>query len=77
MDRMDRGWIIISVADPDPGSGAFLTSGSGMDKKSTSRIILPRQFFLVKIPQFFDADADLGIFLIPDPGSGMEKSDRG
>jgi hypothetical protein len=27
-----------SVADPDPGSGAFLTPGSGMDKKSGSGI---------------------------------------
>jgi hypothetical protein len=25
-----------SVADPDPGSGAFLTPGSGMGKKSRS-----------------------------------------
>jgi hypothetical protein len=25
-----------SVADPDPGSGAFLTPGSGMSKKSES-----------------------------------------
>ncbi len=27
---------MISVADPDPGSGAFLTPGSGMGKKSGS-----------------------------------------
>jgi hypothetical protein len=27
-----------SVADPDPGSGAFLTPGSGMGKKSRARI---------------------------------------
>jgi hypothetical protein len=27
-----------SVADPDPGSGAFLTPGSGMGKKSGSGI---------------------------------------
>ncbi len=26
----------ISVADPDPGSGAFLTPGSGMGRKSAS-----------------------------------------
>jgi hypothetical protein len=32
-------WVDISVADPDPGSGAFLTLGSGseMGKKSGSR----------------------------------------
>jgi hypothetical protein len=29
-------FIVISVADPDPGSGAFLTPGSGMGKKSRS-----------------------------------------
>ncbi len=27
---------LISIADPDPGSGAFLTPGSGMGKKSAS-----------------------------------------
>jgi hypothetical protein len=30
-----------SVADPDPGSGALLTVGSGMGKKSGSRITDP------------------------------------
>jgi hypothetical protein len=25
--------ILHSVADPDPGTGAFFTTGSGMDKK--------------------------------------------
>ncbi len=44
--------LFSSVAEPDPGSSAFLTIGSGMGKKSrsgseirtgwTSRIILPR-----------------------------------
>ncbi len=28
--------IVISVADPDPGSGSFLTPGSGIGKKSGS-----------------------------------------
>jgi hypothetical protein len=28
--------FIISVADPDPGSGAFLTPGSGMAKRARS-----------------------------------------
>jgi hypothetical protein len=30
--------VIHSVADPDPVSGAFLTPGSGMGKKSGSGI---------------------------------------
>ncbi len=30
--------LIISVTDPDPGSGAFLTPGSGMGKKIKIRI---------------------------------------
>jgi hypothetical protein len=30
--------VLSSVADPDPGSGAFLTPGSGMGKKSGIRI---------------------------------------
>jgi hypothetical protein len=29
-------WDLTSVADPDPGSDAFLTPGSGMGKKSRS-----------------------------------------
>jgi hypothetical protein len=35
--------LIFSVADPDPGYGAFLTPRSGMDKKSGSgfRMISP------------------------------------
>ncbi len=41
-------YSIISVADSDPGSGAFLTPGSGMGKNQdpnlgkTARIIFPR-----------------------------------
>jgi hypothetical protein len=42
--------VTFSVADPDPGSGAFLTPGSGIrirdgknpDPEITSRIIFPR-----------------------------------
>jgi hypothetical protein len=30
--------IFFSIADPDPGSGAFFTPGSGIGKKSGSRI---------------------------------------
>jgi|LakMenE18May11ns_1017448.scaffolds.fasta_scaffold8169817_1 hypothetical protein len=40
----------ISVADPDPGSGALLTSGSGMDEKSGSGVRIrdeqPGSYFL-------------------------------
>jgi hypothetical protein len=34
--------IKTSVGDPDPGSGAFFTPGSGMGKKARSRIIFSR-----------------------------------
>jgi hypothetical protein len=36
--------VIYSVADPNPGSGAFLTPGSGMEKKSGSGVNIPDQF---------------------------------
>jgi hypothetical protein len=66
-----------SVADPDPGSGAFLTSGSGRGRKSASGSGIRDEqpgsyfpelrnnffgFFEVKILNFFDVD----------PGSGMK-----
>jgi hypothetical protein len=35
--------VISSVADPDPGSGAFLTPGSGMGKKSIGMNIPDRE----------------------------------
>jgi hypothetical protein len=69
--------VAVSVADPDPGSGAFLTPGSGMGRKSASGLGIrdeqPGSYFLelinhffgffgVKILKFFDAD----------PGSGMK-----
>jgi hypothetical protein len=69
---------------PDPGSGAFLTTGSGMGRKSASgsgiRDDQPGSYFLelrnhffvfvgVKIFKFFDADPGWRQF-----GSGMEKS---
>jgi hypothetical protein len=70
-----RGWEVFSVADPDPGFGAFLTPGSGMGRKSASGSGMNNPdhvfqsletilflFFGVKILKFFDAD----------PGSGME-----
>jgi hypothetical protein len=59
------GGVASSVADPDPGYCAFLTPGSGMDKKksrsgsgSTSERL---ETICVKILYFFDA--------YPDPGS--------
>jgi hypothetical protein len=57
--------VLSSVADTDPGSGAFLTPGSGMDNKSGSgsRINHPdhiakslKTIFWVNILKFFDAD---------------------
>ncbi len=58
-----------SVADPDAGSGAFLTPvlGSGMGKKSRSgsAMFIPdhiieslETIFWVKILKFFDANPD-------------------
>jgi len=39
--------VSVSVGDPDPGSGAFLTPGSGMGRKSGSGTGI--WFFWVKI----------------------------
>ncbi len=67
-----------SVADPDPGSGAFLTPGSGIGKISRSvsgkNITDPisvslETIFWVKILKFFDADPGSGNIF--DPGSGI------
>jgi hypothetical protein len=64
--------LLFSVADTVPGSGAFLTTGSGMGKKSGYGSGMNnldhffrawKPFFWVKILKFFDADQ----------GSGMEK----
>ncbi len=65
--------LVVGPSVPDPGSAAFLTPGSGIDKKfgSGSRIYNPDHhiseslgtIFWVKILKFFDAD----------PGYGMEK----
>ncbi len=60
-----------SVADPDPGSGAFLTPGSGMGKNQdpdpghVSESL--ETIFWVKILKFF----------YEDPGSGMKKFGSG
>ncbi len=58
-----------SVADPDPGSSAFLTPGSGMGKKSGSGSGMNNPdhisesletIFWVKVLKFFDADPGFG-----------------
>jgi hypothetical protein len=65
---------VISIADPDPGSGAFLTPVFGMGKKSRSGFGMNIPDHIsessVTILKFFeeDADPDPGIFLILDPG---------
>ncbi len=79
----------ISVADPDPGSGAFLTPGSRMGRKSASGSgknnpdhifqsleTISLVFLGVKILKFFDLDLESGMetVRIRYPGSGMEKS---
>ncbi len=75
--------VFLSV--PDPGSGAFLTPGSGMGKNSGSGsgMNIPDHIFEsletifgLKILEFFDADAESGILLTRDPGSGMKKGIR-
>jgi hypothetical protein len=65
---------------PDPGSGAFLTPGSGSGMNILDYISESLETVLdFKILKFFDADADAdpasGNFLTLDPGSGtgMEK----
>jgi hypothetical protein len=59
--------VLISIVDPDPGSGAFLTLGFWMEKtrsldqEKTSRNKLTRIWFLIfgiKILEFFVADPD-------------------
>jgi hypothetical protein len=76
--------IDCSDADPDPGSGVFLTLGSGMGKKSGFGSGMNNQdhifeslktIFWVKILKFFDVNPERKIF-----GSGIrngKKSDTG
>ncbi len=64
----------VSVVDPDPGSGAFLTPGSGMGKKSRSGSGMnihynSETFFWLKILTFL-----MRIWNLFDPGSGREKN---
>ncbi len=69
-----------SVADPDPGSGAFLTSGSGMGKKirnpdprSGSWMNNPDHIFESLETIFWVKIPVLKLFFDADQGSGMEK----
>ena len=60
-----------SVADPDPGSIAFLSSGSGVrDGKN------PDLGSGMNIPDHFSESLET-VFGVPDPGSKMEKFGSG
>ncbi len=71
------------VLRTDPGSGAFLTPGSGMGKILIKIRIrdehpgfeLRNNFFRLKKLKFFDADPGSEIFLTLDPG--WKNSDPG
>ncbi len=77
-----------SVADPDPGSGAFLTPGSGMEKtryRIQNRVEYPGYYFgelisgyALKYLQFFYADPDLesGFRDLINPGSRIRDGKR-
>ncbi len=62
--------VVSSVADPDPVSGAFLTSGSGIREGKKIWIRDPDEHFLGKTLKFFVAYPDqwFVVFLIQDPG---------
>jgi hypothetical protein len=73
-----------SVADPDPGSSAFLTPGSGMGKQSVSgsgiRNEQPGSYFVKLRNHFLGLNYLNSLIRIRDPdprwkkfGSGMEK----
>ncbi len=71
-------WVS-SVADPDPGSGAFLTPGSGMGKKSRSRSgmnILDHTSESLEYLISFEANADPKPWSgeLFGPGSGLENT---
>jgi hypothetical protein len=69
--------FLTSIADSDPGSGAFLAPGSGIGKKSRSGSgrnnpnhiseSLETTFY-VKILKFFDANPGSGLGKNSDPG---------
>jgi hypothetical protein len=77
--------VLISVADPDPGSGAFLIPGSGMGRKSASgsgmknpdhifksletSVADPGCLSRIPDPTFFHPGSRIRTVSIPDPGS--------
>ncbi len=64
--------VFSSVADPDPGSGAFLTPGSGMGRNSASgsgiRDEQPGSYFLELRNHFFVLKYLNSLMRIRDPG---------
>jgi hypothetical protein len=73
------GLLQSSVADPDPGSGAFLTLGSGMGKKSGSGMNNP-DHISESLETIFLGLKYVNSFMCirdgknDDPGSGMQKN---
>ncbi len=66
----------VKITVADPGSGAFLTPGYGIGKKSRY-FRLPgacKQLSGFKILKFFEADPDPGSVAFLTPGSGMGKN---
>jgi hypothetical protein len=73
-----KGSKYFCVADPDPGSGAFLISGSGMGKKIRIRNHISeslKTIFWFKILKFFDADPEQGSFRPRIRDLGWKNSD--
>jgi hypothetical protein len=64
------------LRDPDPGSGAFLTPGSGSGMRIPDQISQSLEtIFWVKILKFVDADPGIFLTLTRDPG--WKNSDPG
>jgi hypothetical protein len=78
LHRLEKNGVVTYIV-ADPGSGAFLTLGSGMVRKSGSGSGMSNSdhisdsletIFWVKILKFFDAGSGIEN---SDPGSGLEK----
>jgi hypothetical protein len=63
---------VISVADPDPGSGASLTPGSGTGKKSGSGMNIPDHISDSLETVFRGKNTCFGA--VPDPGCFLPRS---
>ncbi len=76
-EGVGKGNNVCSVADPEPGPGAFLTPESGIRDGQKIKIRIRRSYFRknfwVRILKFFDGDPGPGSENLFDPGSGMEK----